>query len=163
MKRLGFLAAGLTLLMLGAEPPLLERLKDAPILPGAPAIRYNASILEAHDSNNKPLLKIVGQPEYNPNLHVISWLLELQTDIGFEEKRAIDQSWYATGFSKGPGAHFFDKDGMVIYLREMKLLGKLFDGKKGDRIRMLLEIDKLPDGRFDFQNAAYMEIRRPYP
>ena len=165
MKRLGFLAAGLMLplLLLGAEPAPFEKFKDAPLLPGFPDIKYNASVLEPLDSAKKPLLKIVGPPVYNPDLHVLSWLLELQTDIGFEEKRAIDRSWYATGFSKGPGAHFFDKDGLVIALRELKLLGKLYDGKKGDRIRMNLEVDKLPDGRFGFPNAAYMEIRRPYP
>jgi hypothetical protein len=153
MKRLGLLVAGLTLLVLGAAPGADDKAK-APPLPGFPDIKFNASLLEPRDDNGKPLLKLI-RANYDEERKLVIFLLELQADIGFDEKLSIDKVWYSSGSSAGPGAYFFDKEGVALYFRVMKLAGKLYEGKKGDRIRLILE-----PGGFGFPDAAYMEIRR---
>jgi hypothetical protein len=154
MKRLGLLAAALTLVALAAAPAENYKAKAKP-LPGFPDIQYNASLLEPRDKTDKPLLKII-RTDYDENRKLIVWLLELQTDIGFDQKLSIDGVWCNIGSGAGPAAFFFDKDGVALYFRELKVAGKLNEGKKGDRVRLILDIGQgFPPG------AAYMDIRRP--
>src|SRR5438445_615369 len=138
MKPVGLLAASLTLVFLGAAAAA-DKDKDPP-LPGFPDITSNVKLFEQPlGTDNKPLLKIV-KAEYDVDRRLVSWLLELQADVGFEEKLSIDNAWYTIGTPAGPGAFFFDKDHVALYVREVKLSGKLYEGKKGDRIRMILEV-----------------------
>ena len=124
-------------------------------MPGFPDIKFNASLLEPRDDNGKLLLKLL-RVDYDEERKLVIFLLELQADIGFDEKLSIDKAWYASGSSAGLGAYFFDKEGVALYAREVTLGGKLYEGKKGDRIRLFL----VP-GRTGFPNAAYLEFRRP--
>jgi hypothetical protein len=149
MKNFGLFASGLALLLLGAAPG-----PNAPSLPGFPDIKYDASLLEPRGEDGKPLLKII-RAQYLEDRKLIVWLLELQTDIGFEELRTIDAKWYNVGASVGPVALFFDKDRVALYFRELKHDGKLYEGKKGDCIRIVL------DGSKGFPVAASMQISRP--
>src|SRR5581483_8471748 len=105
-----------------------------PPLPGFPDIKFNAALLEPRDDNGKQLLKLV-RVDYNSEFHVVVFLLELQTDIGFNEKLAIDNAWYQKGTTLGPSAFFFDKDGVGTEFRTLRQGGKLYEGKKGDRVR----------------------------
>jgi len=150
MKNFGLFASGLTLLLLGAAPA-----PNAQPLPGFPDIKFSASALEPRGEDGKPLLKIV-RADFLEDRKVIVWLLELQTDIGFDELKTIDLKWYNIGSNVGPAAFFFDKDGVALYFREMKIAGKLYQGKKGDRIRVVLEAPNKA-----FPDAVYMEVRRP--
>jgi hypothetical protein len=154
MKPIGFLAAGLTLLLLAAAPAPDDKANAKP-LPGFPDIKYNASLLEQpRDDHGKPLLKLV-RADYDEGFKLVIFLLELQADIGFDEKLSIDKVWCPVGSSAGPSAFFFDKDGVALYFRTLKQAGKLYEGKKGDRIRLILD-----PGMMGFPDTMYMEMRR---
>jgi hypothetical protein len=154
MKPIGFLAAGLTLLLLAAAPAPDDKVNAKP-LPGFPDIKYNAPLLEQpRDAQGKPLLKLV-RADYDEGYKLVIFLLELQADIGFDEKLSIDKVWCPIGSSAGPSAFFFDKDGVALYFRTLKQAGKLSEGKKGDRIRLILD-----PGMMGFPDAVYVEIRR---
>jgi hypothetical protein len=150
MKYFGLAMSTLTLLLLAAAPGPDTQAKQ---LPGFPDITYTASVLEPLGADGKPLLKIV-RSDYLEDPKLVVWLLELQTDIGFEEKKLIDMQWIGVGLSKGPLAFFFDPDRVAINSFELKVIGKLYEGKQGDRIRMILEA---PQG---FPGAKSMEVRR---
>jgi hypothetical protein len=154
MRFTGFLAATLMLLLLGAAPAANDR-ANAPPLPGFPQIKFNAALLEEpRDENGKSLLKLVTV-YYNEEFRVIVFLLELQTDIGFDEKLSIDKAWNYIGSNSGPSAFFFDRENVARTSLTFRTEGKLYEGKKGDRIRMLL----LP-GKEGFPAAVYMDVRR---
>src|ERR1700704_2437925 len=105
MKRFGLLIAGLTLLVLGAAP--------------GPDDKAKAPLLEPRDDNGKLILKL-PRVDYDEDRKVVIFLLELQADIGFDEKLSIDKAWYASGSSAGVGAYFFDKEGVALYAREIR-------------------------------------------
>lgn len=146
-----------------AEPPKTDekkepvRLPDAP-LPGFPEITYNGTVLEVPGRDDKPLLKIV-KAEYDKDKKMIVWLVELQNDIDYESWINIHHAWQNDegDLSHGPAAFFFDKDRVQLYAREMKEQGQLRNGKKGDRIRLILDASE------GFPEATFMEIRRPLP
>jgi hypothetical protein len=140
MKQLGLIAAGLALVFLGAATAEKE---TETTLPGFPTVKTDVRALEPLGPDNKPLLKIV-RGEFDKKNATIVWLLELQTDIGLEEMVAIGHTWYAVGAEQGPIGYFFDKDKVALLFRPVKLSGKLLDGKKGDRVRMTLDISALP-------------------
>jgi hypothetical protein len=133
------------------------RLADAP-LPGFPNILYNGTLVEVPGRDDKPLLKII-KADYDKDKKVIVWLVELQTDIEYDSFLNIHKAWQNDEgtLSKGPAAFFFDKDRVQLYMHDLKEQGQLRNGKKGDRIRLLLDVG---DG---FPDATYMEIRRPLP
>lgn len=147
-----------------AEAPKTEEEKKEPVrlpdepLPGFPQIMYNGTVLQVPGRDDKPLLKIV-KAEYDKDKKMIVWLVELQADVDYESWINIHHAWQNDegDLSHGPAAFFFDKDRVQLFVREMKEQGQLRNGKKGDRIRLILDASE------GFPEATYMEIRRPLP
>ena len=128
-------------------------------LPGFANILYNATCSKcpAWQDKDAAFLKIVKVDEYDKEKKEISWLVEAQSDIAYEDYLAILNAWhndYNPG-AKGPIAHFFGKDHVKLFTRDLKEVGDLRNAKKGDRIRLTLEVGT------GFDDATSMEIRRP--
>jgi hypothetical protein len=126
-------------------------------LPGFPNITYSASVLEVVGHDNRQLLKII-KVEPDQDKKQIVWLLQALVDISYEDYVAIRNAWEngaGPQANKGPSAHFFDAEKVSLYTRDLKEEGKLRNAKKGDCIRLILDVG---DG---FPKAASMEIRQP--
>jgi hypothetical protein len=134
-------------------PPLPKKQDE---LPGFPKIMYNAELLDVTVRGDKPLLAIV-KADYNKDKKEISWLVEVQADITFEDYVAIRNLWEngSSGGGKGPVAYFFNKDQVKLFKRDLKEEGELRNARKGDCIRIILDAS---DG---FPDATSMEIRAP--
>ena len=134
-------------------PPVPK--KEDP-LPGFPQILYNADFLEVVGHDKRPLLSVV-KTEYDKDKKEIVWLLEAQNDLTYEDYIIIRTLWEnGTGAAaKPPVVHFFNKDHVSLYTRELKEEGKLRNAKKGDCIRLIL------DASNGFPEATLMEFRAP--
>ena len=126
-------------------------------LPGFPEITYNASALEVVGHDDRQLLKIT-KVELDKDKKQIVWLVQALVDITYEDYVAIRNAWEngaGPEANKGPACHFFDSERVSLYTRDLKEEGKLRNAKKGDCIRLILDIGE------GFPKAASMEIRQP--